>query len=273
MKNKLGITATAVLLALSLTACSNNNSSQSSSQSSKARSSQVQKKNSSSQSSAASSSSSDKDKKPSSQAPEHDRMAKLTAKLRDALPGMLLPTNDGLGTGSDHLNVRYTTEGNTNTVYYSVGNSAAEFNADSVQNEKPFAVLKEVKNGQDSDDLINYSPEQKGLPTVKLDSNTTATTQGAAGQKYVQWNQGNWSFVIQASSVLKQDPVKRAKEVLSLVNQYNVPQTSSKGNLHVVVGDSEGSLNTTIAWQNGKNIYQLKAHDTETALKMLSSLK
>lgn len=275
-KRKFGYMAAAALMALSLAACSNNQSSSQSSNS-KPSSSKVEKKTSSSQKSNNSqtnnnsSSSSSENKKPSSQAPEA-RFSNLTDKLRKALPGMLLPTRDGLGQGSDHVNVRYTQSNGKNVVYYSVGNSASDFNASSLVNEKPYAVLTETKNG-DADSIINYSPEQKGLPTVKLGANTTATTQGAAGQKYLQWNAGKYSFVIQASSQLKQDPLDKGKKTLALSQQYNLPATSSHGSVHVIVGDSEGPLNTIIAWQSDNNVYQLKAHDTETAFKMLSSLK
>lgn len=293
MKNKLGITAAAALVAISLAACSNENNQSSSRSSDKPATSQVEKKQNSSTenssnthprenktssenkstSNSSENKSSSEDKKPSSQAPERNRMEKMTAKLRKALPGMLLPTRDGLGTGSDNLNVRYTKNGNTNTVYYSVGNSPAEFNAPSVKNEKPFAVLTETKNSEDPDGIINYMPAQKGLPTTKLDADTTATTQGAAGQSYLQWNKGDWSYVIQASTQLKENPTDRGKSVLKLVNEYGVPSTSSHGSVHVTMGDSLGSLNTVIAWQKGNSTYQLKAHDTTTAFKMLNSLK
>lgn len=272
MKNKFGITAAAILVALSLSACSSNNSNQSSSSSSKATSSKVEKKTSSQSSSSTSSSSSSK---PSSQSPKESRISKLTSDLRKVFPNMALPTNDGLGQGSSKLNVRYNKSSNTNIIYYSVGNSAADFNAASVKNEKPYAVLTEVTNASSSEasDLINYIPAQSGLPTKKLDSSTTATIQGAAGQRYLQWNSDNYSFVIQASSQLKKDPTDRGKKVLALYKQYGLPKTSNKGSLHVTVGDSVGSLNTVIAWQDGSNVYQIKAHDTETAFKMLASLK
>lgn len=282
MKNKFGITAAAVLVALSLSACSNNGNQSSASNSEKTTSSQVSKKKSNnssqtqtSQNNKNSESKSSSSSKPSSQAPEENRMESMTSKLRNALPGMILPTQDGLDQGSNKLNVRYTKKGNTNTVYYSVGDSAADFNADSVKNEKPYAVLTQVKNASSSEieDIINYSPEQSGLPTEKLDDNTTATLQGAAGQRYLQWNANNYSFVIQASSELKQDPTDRGKSVLKLSKEYSLPKTSDKGSVRVIVGDSVGSLNTTIAWQDGNTVYQLKAHDTTTAFKMLNSLK
>lgn len=268
MKNKFGIAAAAVLAALSLSACSSNNNSQKASESSKTSSSKIVKKadNQSKQSSSS---------QPSSQAPKTSRIKTLNSSLRKVMPGMLLPTADGLGQGSNHLNIRYTKSDHKRVVYYSVGNAAAGFNAASVKNEKPYAVLTEIVNASNSEaeDLINFAPKQSGLPTKQLDSSTTATIQGAAGQRYLQWNKGKYSFVIQASSMMKQDPTNRGKQVLALVNQYGVPTTVGNGSLQVIMGDSVGSLNTSIAWQNGKNVYQIKAHDTETALKMLASLK
>ena len=129
MKNKFGITAAAILVALSLSACSSNKSNQSSSSSSKATSSKVEKKTSSQSSSSTSSSSSStsQSSKPSSQSPKESRICKLTSDLRKVFPNMALPTNDGLGQGSSKLNVRYNKSGNTNIIYYSVGNSAADF--------------------------------------------------------------------------------------------------------------------------------------------------
>lgn len=275
-KSKIGYIAAAALLTLSLAACSNNQSG-SGSGSHQASSSQVQKKgtkqankNSSSVAKNNKQTSRGQSKKPSSQAPE-SRFDDLTHDLRSVFPGMLLPTHDGLGQGSDHVNVRYLKNGNKSVVYYSVGNNASAFNATSVRSEKPYAVLTETKNGNAS--LINYSSPQTGLPTKKLDQETTATLQGAAGQKYLQWNKGKYSFVIQASNVLKQDPTQKGQETLALSKEYALPQTTSHGSVYVIVGDSVGSLNTTIAWQNGSSIYQLKAHSTETAFKMLASLK
>lgn len=265
MKNKLGLTAVTLLAALSLAACANNGN-QSSSQPQKQSSSKVQKTESSSKENSSS-------KESSSQAPKQSRIDSLTAKLHKVLPNMLLPTKDGLGQGSENLNARYTTASDKDVVYYIVGNSPVAFNAASLQNEKPYAVLTEYKNVSDADSIINYMPAQTGLPTVKLDANTTATSEGAAGQKYLQWNKGKWSYVVQASSVLKQDGTKKAKELLNLVNEFGMPATTTNSSVHVIVGDSVGSLNTVISWQNGNNVYQLKAHDTETAFKMLSSLQ
>lgn len=275
-KRKIIYLAAASLMAMSLAACTNNQQNSSSS-SNQAKSSKVVSKKTNKTSSAnnanskSSQSSSNESKKPSSQAPE-ERFRRLTGQLRSTLPGMKLPTQSGLGQGLAKINVRYTKTANKNIVYYSVGSSAQQFNANKVKKEKPYAVLTEYKKGNAAS-LINYTPAQKGLPTKQLDSTTKATLQGAAGSEYLQWNKGRYSFVIRASKIRKQDPMNKGKQVLALSKRYALPATTSHGSLQVQVGDSFGSLNTVIAWQDGKNIYQIKAHDTETAFKMLASLK
>lgn len=269
MKNKFSILAASVLVTISLSACSNSQQGQSASSSSStsSRSARVEKSNSSSSASSSS--------KVTSQAPKENRMDILTAKLHQVFPNMTLPTADGLGEGSNNLNVRYTKNGNKNVIYYSVGDRPVTFNSASLKNEKPYAILTEVTNANSStaSDMINYQAAQKGLPTVKLNDSITATTQGAAGQQYVQWNKGNYSFVVQASSQSNDDPVKGAKELLALVNKYQLPATSKNASVQVIMGSSEGSLNTIISWQDGNDVYQIQAHETETALKMLASLK
>lgn len=271
---KISYLAASLLVAFSLTACSNGQQKSSSSasqpQSSKI-SRKAKKQSSSGKETNKQNSSSRQAKKSSSQAPEA-RFNRLNDKLRAVLADMLLPTRDGLGQGSENLNIRYRKQANKNVVYYSVGNRRLPFNSSSVTTEKPYAVLTEIKNGNPSS-FINYQPLQKGLPTKKLDANTTATTEGAAGQRYLQFNKGKYCFVIQASAQLKQDPTAKGKQVLALSKQYQLPATASHGSVQVRVGDGFGSLNTVIAWQNGHDIYQLKAHDTATAFKMLASLR
>lgn len=275
MKNKFGITAAAILVALSLSACSNSNSQSSSSSSSKASSSQVQKKQTKQSASSSSKANSSSSSKPSSQAPKESRVNSLSAELRKEFPDMLLPTKDGLGQGSDKLNVRYTKKGNTNTIYYSVGNSAKNFNDASLKNEKPYAVLTEVQSVSSSkaEDMINFIPAQKGLSTKKLDSKTKATVQGAAGTSYLQWNDDGYSVVVRKNNKIKSSQVKFAKKVLALINKYGLPEKSGNASVQVTMGDSLGSLHTVITWKHGKDLYQIKAHDTQTALIMLASLK
>lgn len=268
---KVACAATAILFAFSLTACANKQ--QGSAPAKETQSSQVRQKKKTSPANKQQSGSNKRSqaKKPSSQTPEA-RLNQLNDHLRQIFSGMLLPTRDGLGQGSDNLNVRYNKTANKNVIYYSVGSRPLAFNAAAVNAEKPYAVLTEIKNG-DPQSLINYQAPQKGLPTKQLDSNTTATIEGAAGQRYLQFNKGKYSFVIQASAQLKQSPLPKGKQALSLWQQYQLPATASHGSVQIRVGDSVASLNTTIAWQNGHDIYQLKAHDPETAFKMLASLQ
>lgn len=226
-------------------------------------------KSSSSQASSKSAASSSQSQRQSTSA---NRMGTLTSQLRGKLPGMLLPAADGLGQGSSNLNIRYTSSSSQNVVYYSVGNSPLALNDSRIASEKPYAVLTEKKNVADASSLINYQEPKTGLPAVKIAGNVTGTEEGAAGSTYLQFNQGQWSFVVRASNVQGQKPLPTAKKLLSLYQQYGLPDTAAKSSVQVDVGESLGSLNTVITWAKGSSVYQLKAHSTETAFKMLKSL-
>ncbi|MDM7512888.1 hypothetical protein [Lactobacillus delbrueckii] len=208
----------------------------------------------------------------SSQRADVNRMGTLTSQLRVKLPGMLLPAADGLGQGSSNLNIRYTSSSSQNVVYYSVGNSPLALNDSRIASEKPYAVLTEKKNVADASSLINYQEPKTGLPAVKIASNVTGTEEGAAGSTYLQFNQGQWSFVVRASNVQGQKPLPTAQKLLALYQQYGLPDTAAKSSVQVDVGESLGSLNTVITWAKGSSVYQLKAHSAETAFKMLKSL-
>lgn len=226
-------------------------------------------KSSSSQASSKSAASSSQSQR---QSTSTNRMGTLTSQLRGKLPGMLLPAADGLGQGSSNLNIRYTSSSSQNVVYYSVGNSPLALNDSRIASEKPYAVLTEKKNVADASSLINYQEPKTGLPAVKIASNVTGTEEGAAGSTYLQFNQGQWSFVVRASNVQGQKPLPTAKKLLALYQQYGLPDTAAKSSVQVDVGESLGSLNTVITWAKGSSVYQLKAHSTETAFKMLKSL-
>lgn len=271
MKKNLEIATVALLSALLAAGCQNNASSKSSDNS--AKSSQVQKSSTSTKSNGQTQQS--QSKKSKSQAPKGSRLAELNHNLRATLPKMLLPENDGLGTGSDKLNIRYTKNGNVNTVYYSVGNSALSFNNAAIQKELPFAVLSQTFNLSQSQIVqnINYQEPATGLPTVGLDSTTQATKQSGAGQTYLQFNQGKWSFVIHASTVAGQDPLPTAKKVLTLSKKYKLIDPQVNSSITVNVGDNYGSLNTVITFEKNNQLYQLKAHSVETAFAMLANLK
>lgn len=257
-------------------------SSQASSQSQKEKStsSRASSKSTASSSASAASSAASSGKSTSSRASSKSapsstasRMSSLTAQLRTQLPGMLLPTVDGLGQGSENLNARWTSSASQNVVYYSVGNSPFPLNASQVAKEKPYAVLTENKNVTDASSLINYQEPKSGLPTVKLDGQVTGTEEGAAGSTYLQFNQGQWSFVVRASQVQGQEALPTAKALLKLYRQYGLPASGGNASVQVDVGESLGSLNTVITWSKGSSVYQMKAHSTETAFKMLKSLQ
>lgn len=201
------------------------------------------------------------------------RIAELNKKLTDVLGKMPLPQADGLGAGSDHLNIRYAQTDTSKTIYYSVGDQAEAFNAASLQNEYPYATLTETTyaNNDAAAGQVNYQQNAAGLPTADLGSGVTGTIDAGAGQRYLHWNKGQWSFLVHAAAVNGEDPVATGKQIVTWANQYALPD--ARGAAELEVGTSFAALNQKFTWQVGNKIYQVQAHSAETAMKMIASMK
>lgn len=276
MKKQMGIAATMVALLL-MAGCQNSASSnsQSSSESSSSRSSQVEK---SSQSKILKKAASKKSSTSTgSQAPSsrQTRFAKLNSQLSKQVANLPLPSVSGLDSGEDHVNVRYAEKGNTVTVYYSVGNSAKKFNDPSLKKQLPYLVYSQENNLSDSqmDEAINYQAPATGLPTVKLDNGVTATEQAGAGQRYLTWNNDNWSLTVHASAVNNQKPKPTANKLIKYISEYGLPKVDGKASIMVDVGQSYGSLNNQMYFKKDGKLYHLQAHSLKTMIKMAASIR
>ncbi|CCI81019.1 hypothetical protein [Lactobacillus hominis] len=270
MKKRCGLAALIIATAMFTVACQNNSSSNTSTSSQSSKSSQVQKSKTS-----VKTNKKQEQSHSQSQAPQVSRLTQMNRQLKKVFPKTLLPQNDGLGQGSDKLNVRYSISNGENDIYYSVGNNALSFNNPAVKKELPFAVLSEMTNLNDSqaDDLINFQADEQGLPQVKVDTDVTATQQSGAGQTYLNWVQGKWSFTVHANALAEQNPLPTAKQVVQLAKKYKLPETQTHGSMRIQVGYSYGSLENVITWKENGHVYQLRAHSLDTAFKMVSSMK
>lgn len=279
MKKQIGFAATVAALLL-MAGCQNSASSnsQSNSESLYSRSSQVKE---SSQSrilkKAASKKSSSSSASAGSQAPssKQTRFAKLNSQLSKQVANLPLPSVSGLDSGEDHVNVRYAKKGNTVTVYYSVGNSAKKFNDSSLKKQLPYLVYSQESNLSDSqmDEAINYQASATGLPTVKLDNIVTATEQAGAGQRYLTWNNDNWSLTVHASAVNNQKPKPTANKLIKYISEYGLPKVDGKASIMVDVGQSYGSLNNQMYFKKNGKLYHLQAHSLKTMIKMAASIQ
>lgn len=274
MKRKYGMAALVLATALFTAACSNNASSGTSSSSQSTKTSQV-KKSTTKSSTSATSSKRQNENHSQSQAPQTSRLAQLNRQLKKVFPEMSLPQEDGLGAGSDKLNIRYSTSNNENDIYYSVGKRALAFNDPAIKQELPFAVLSEKSNltNSQAEEIINFQADEKGLPQVKVADDVTASQQSGAGQTYLSWSKGKWSFTVHASNVTGQNPLPTAKQVAALAKKYKLPDTQTHGSMRIQVGYSYGSLENVISWKQNNHVYQIKAHSLDTAFKMVSSMK
>lgn len=207
----------------------------------------------------------------------NNRLNDLNSSLKDKLGNIKLPQNDGLKTPTNNLNIRYVGDKSNFQIFYSVGNSAAEFNDTSLTQQNAYAVFeKQSFNSKDNaSSQINYLSADtiKGLPSIDLGSKITGYKDNGAGNTHLMWNEGRWSMSVHGVSINNQDPVPMAKQAVSLLNSYSLPVPKNIGQLSFDVTIDQGSRNQIITWQDGSNVYSIKTNQPDTAIKMAASIK
>lgn len=289
MKGKILIMLAASLL---LTGCSQSNKStssesaagsskvsQKSSSSKKAssKSSSVKKSASSSSMSASSSSANSKASGWNQTTSNAVRLSTFNSEIKKQLGSVLLPSVTGLASDSGYLNVRYSGNSSSYTVYYSVGYAAKTLNDPSLSGQTPYLVLTKqtyasASAAQAAVENVQSKSNLQGLPTTNLGSGITAWTDAGAGQRYVTFNEGNWQFTVHGAAVNGEDAEATAKNLVALLNSYYLPAPDKgKGTFEVSVAD--GEIPQTLTWAKGSSLYKLQAHSTDTLIKTAASLK
>lgn len=289
MKGKILIMLAASLL---LTGCSQSNKStssesaagsskvsQKSSSSKKAssKSSSVKKSASSSSMSASSSSANSKASGWNQTTSNAARLSTFNSEIKKQLGSVLLPSVTGLASDSGYLNVRYSGNSSSYTVYYSVGYAAKTLNDPSLSGQTPYLVLTKqtyasASAAQAAVENVQSKSNLQGLPTTNLGSGITAWTDAGAGQRYVTFNEGNWQFTVHGAAVNGEDAEATAKNLVALLNSYYLPAPDKgKGTFEVSVAD--GETPQTLTWAKGSSLYKLQAHSTDTLIKTAASLK
>lgn len=289
MKGKILIMLAASLL---LTGCSHSNKStssesaagsskvsQKSSSSKKAssKSSSVKKSASSSSTSKSSSSASSKASGWNQTTSNSARLSTFNSEIKKQLGSILLPSVTGLAGDSGYLNVRYSGNSSSYTVYYSVGYTAKTLNDPSLSGQTPYLVLTKrtyasASAAQAAVENVQSKNNLQGLPTTNLGSGITAWTDAGAGQRYVTFNEGNWQFTVHGAAVNGEDAEATAKNLVALLNSYYLPAPDKgKGTFEVSVAD--GETPQTLTWAKGSSLYKLQAHSTDTLIKTAASLK
>lgn len=201
------------------------------------------------------------------------RLSELNASIRNKLGNVLLPSSNGLDSSPGYLNMRCTGDSNNFSVDYIVSYNPYGLNDGAVSGHVPYATFS--KKTYDSEGAaandVPYQPSDSssGLPKVGLGHGITGVMDSGAGQRYLQWNEGRWSFVVHASAVAGEDPVPTAQHVVDLLERYYLPAPDTKGGGQLEAAASENVL----TWNRGNVLYTLKGKNIDTLVKMAASVK
>lgn len=221
------------------------------------------------------------------------RMKILTQDLHNVLGnGVKLPTLDGLGTqtNQDNLNVRYSSNSDANnySIYYSVGNKPSSFNAPGLDQQAPYSVFqkKSFDSWNEANSYVKtinaQNPEGE---SVQVASGIQGIRSGAAGSVYTNWNQQGYSIQTATSNVASNGQYSNlSQDTAQLLGaggaapSYLLPEINTQNEAGAVNFNAHAStiykeLGQKIAFQDGNAVYQITAHDPETAIRMANSVE
>lgn len=197
-----------------------------------------------------------------------DRLGVLRTAARQMLPGIPFPTAYTPANGQA-LNVAATGSVANGTLYFSEG-APQPFNQPGLPTQTaPLAILTTITA---SDAQIEYLPPQPGLPTVALGDGLTGTQEGAAGSRYITWQEGRWAITVQASAVMGEDPLPLAKQAVALFATQALPAPDTNGEVRLHVGTSN-ARNNTITWRSGDSVYQVSGVDAMATIRFGVTLR
>ena len=207
------------------------------------------------------------------------RLAALNQQLTKTLgKQVLVPQVDGLTSGSSKLNMRYSGDAANYTIHYSVGQQAQPFNATAVVDETAYATVTKTTYATTNAAAkqVGYRDNKStaGLPTVDLGHQITAHIDAGAGQRYIMWNEGRWSLTVHANMMHEDAGVALAKQAVATFEQVYLPAPQSVGAITFdAISSGSRPLDQVIQWQAGKVVYQVKAQEMATAIKMAASMQ
>lgn len=114
-----------------------------------------------------------------------------------------------------------------------------------------------------TDQGYQTSQETQGLPVVNLGHGITGTLDSGAGQSYLHWNEGNWSFTVRASAVNGQDPTNTAKEIVNQLETTYLPapQNQGSGTFDIATG------NYQLTWQKNNQVYSVTGNSPQDVIQ------
>ena len=108
---------------------------------------------------------------------------------------------------------------------------------------------------------------------INLGYGLQATVNSGAGQRYLHWNEGNWSFTMHGSPVANEDPTTAARKAVTLLERYRLPAPSQRGSGRLETSAKAGFLTQSLTWNKDNVVYEFKADDLETLVLVAASLQ
>ena len=260
--NKFSKVTLALLCTVVLAGCSNDNGSktnakeQSTSQTAKS-SSQKQSSESSSQkqSSNTENSATDENQAEANKLSNNELIQQGAISMRQNLGDTaLVATLSGKEDSQKKVSVSYSGDLNNYTANYYLEKDAKPVNDESLKDSSPYATLtkKTYASTDEAVSQIDYQNDasQGNLPKINLGYGLQATVNSGAGQRYLHWNEGNWSFTMHGSPVANEDPTTAARKAVTLLERYRLPAPSQRGSGRLETSAKAGFSGSQFAVKN-----------------------
>lgn len=293
--NKFSKVTLALLCTVVLAGCSNDNgsktnakeqstsqtaksSSQKQSSTSQAKESQSSESSSQKQSSNTENSATDENQAEANKLSNNELIQQGAISMRQNLGDTaLVATLSGKEDSQKKVSVSYSGNLNNYTANYYLEKDAKPVNDESLKDSSPYATLtkKTYASTDEAVSQIDYQNDasQGNLPKINLGYGLQATVNSGAGQRYLHWNEGNWSFTMHGSPVANEDPTTAARKAVTLLERYRLPAPSQRGSGRLETSAKAGFLTQSLTWNKDNVVYEFKADDLETLVLVAASLQ
>lgn len=119
---------------------------------------------------------------------------------------------------------------------------------------------------------VSVTPNEE--TAVELGYDVTGYGEGAAGNQYFSWEEGNWDFTIHSLTMDEMDAPGIAKKIVAYLEENMLPAPSEKGLILIDYPQGGDTVSVDIMWQKENRVYELSTSQVPLeALEMVVSMK
>lgn len=158
-------------------------------------------------------------------------------------------------------------------IFYYAENHPIRVDNQAVNELEPIASFSKTTYESDAEaiEAVNRILDLQG-EEVDLGYGITGYMQGAAGSTYLNWQEGNWGLIVQASNQDQEDPVPLAQEVVNYLEDVFLPPPSDVGQITLRVTPGDAHDTNIVTWNEGNIVYQVTHFDPMQAVRMTGSI-